>query len=668
MNCRFKITLLAASLMVAASPALALDAKIAESAIPTLKPEAQHAAASQRVAARFTRSHYKRFNLDDDFSEGIFNRYLDNLDYNRNLFTQADVKEMRQYEYELDDQLKSGDTSAAYAMYNLSLKRRYQRFAFALTQLDQEIKFDTDEKMQIDRSEADWPKDTKELDELWRQRVKYDALNLKLSGKEWPKIKELLGKRYNNAIKRLTQSHSEDAFQVYMNSFARQVDPHTSYLSPRNAEEFQSEISLSLEGIGAVLQAGDDYTTIRSLVPGGPAALSKELNDGDQILGVGQETGEMVDIIGMRLDDVVELIKGPKGSKVRLQILPEGKDTKSHIVTIKRDKIRLEENAVKSKVLTTGGKKIGVLEVPSFYVGLAKDTNKLIQELNQKKVDGIVVDLRNNGGGALTEAIAMSGLFVKKGPMVQVRDSYGRVSINVDPDDVAAYQGPMTVLINRYSASASEIFAAAMQDYDRAVIIGENSFGKGTVQQHRSLNNIYDMFDKELGYVQYTIQKFYRINGGSTQEKGVVPDIAFPTAIPADETGESVEDNALPWDQIKPANYQTVNSDDDIQDLVQLLKQKHQARIANSKEFGYILQDIEEYKAEKDDDYISLNESVRKAKVDKAEKESLERVNLRQKALGKEEYKDIDDIPKDYEGPDAFLNEAVAITADITSN
>ncbi|MGB2078669.1 MAG: carboxy terminal-processing peptidase [Vibrio sp.] len=668
MNCRLKLSFIAASLMLAASPAMALDAKIAESAIPTLKPETQHATASQRVASRFTRSHYKRFTLDDNFSEGIFNRYLDNLDYSRNIFTQADITQMRQYEDKLDDQLKSGDTTAAYAMYNLSLKRRYERFAYALTLLDQEIKFDTDDQMQIDRSEADWPKDKQELDELWRQRVKYDALNLKLSGKKWSEIQELLGKRYNNAIKRLTQSHSEDVFQVYMNSFARQVDPHTSYLSPRNAEEFQSEISLSLEGIGAVLQAGDDYTTIRSLVPGGPAAMSKELNEGDQILSVGQETGEMVDIIGMRLDDVVELIKGPKGSKVRLLILPEGKDAKTHVVTIQRDKIRLEENAVKSKVIESQNKKIGVLEVPSFYVGLAKDTSKLISELKQKGVDGIVVDLRNNGGGALTEATAMSGLFIKKGPIVQVRDSYGRVNINVDPDGVAAYEGPMTVLVNRYSASASEIFAAAMQDYDRAVIVGENSFGKGTVQQHRSLNNIYDMFDKELGYVQYTIQKFYRINGGSTQEKGVVPDIAFPTAIDAKETGESVEDNALPWDQIKPAKYDPVMDDASMQSLIQTLSTKHQTRIASSKEFSYILQDIEEYKAEKDDKFISLNESERKAKVDKAEKESLERINARQKALGKKEYKDIDDVPKDYEAPDAFLNEAVAITADIAAS
>lgn len=667
MNCRFKKSLIAASLVLAVSPVLALEVTTPEIAIPVLKAESQHATASQRVAARFTRSHYKRFILNDEFSEAIYARYLDNLDYSRNIFTQDDIKQMDQYKDVLDDQLKSGDTSAAYAMYNLSLKRRYERFAYALTLLDKEIKFDTDEKIELDRSEAAWPKNTAELDELWRQRVKYDALNLKLTDKKWPEIQELLGKRYNNAIKRLTQAHSEDVFQIYMNSFARQVDPHTSYLSPRNAEEFQSEISLSLEGIGAVLQAGDDYTTIRSLVPGGPAAMSKELKEGDQILSVGQEKGEMVDIIGMRLDDVVELIKGPKGSKVRLLILPEGKDAKTHVVTIKRDKIRLEENAVKSKVMSVGNKKIGVLEVPSFYVGLTQDTSKLISELKKQDVDGIVVDLRNNGGGALTEATGMSGLFIKKGPIVQVRDSYGRVNINVDPDGVAAYDGPMTVLINRYSASASEIFAAAMQDYDRAVIVGENSFGKGTVQQHRSLNDILDVFDKELGYVQYTIQKFYRINGGSTQEKGVVPDIAFPTAVDASETGESVEDNALPWDQIKPASYDKVTTDAKLQSLIQDLQAKHTARIAQSKEFQYILQDIEEYKAEKDDNYISLNEKIRKEKADKAEAKSLERINLRQKAAGKEIYKDIDDVPKDYESPDAFLEEAVAITADIVS-
>ncbi|MFH0256682.1 carboxy terminal-processing peptidase [Vibrio rumoiensis] len=667
MNCRLKVSLLAASLTLAANSAFAVQPTISESQIPTLAPESQHAIASQRVAKRFTRSHYKHFNLDDAFSKGIFDRYLESLDYNRNIFTQSDIDSFKPFETDIDDQLKSGDTKAAFDMFNLSMKRRYERFSYALTLLDHEIKFDTDEKMELDRSKAAWPKNIAEVNELWRQRVKYDALNLKLTGKKWPEIKELLTKRYNNAIKRITQAHSEDAFQIYMNAFARQIDPHTSYLSPRSADEFQSEMSLSLEGIGAVLQSEDDYTIIRSLVTGGPAASSKELSEGDKIIAVGQDGKKMVDIIGMRLDDVVQLIKGPKGTKVNLQILPEGKNAKSHVVTITRDKIRLEDRAVKSKVIEKNGKKIGVLEVPSFYVGLAKDTNKLLAEFNQQKVDGVVVDLRNNGGGALTEAIDLSGLFITQGPVVQVRDSYDRVNVDSDTDAVEHYTGPLTVLINRYSASASEIFAAAMQDYDRAIILGENSYGKGTVQQHRSLTHIYDTFDQELGYVQYTIQKFYRISGGSTQRKGVSPDIPFPSAIAPEDTGESVEDNALPWDQIPAANYTPVESKDALQAEVAKLTALHKQRIANDLEFKFIQQNIEKYQAEKDDTTISLNEKYREAEVDKADKEKLERINMRQKLAKKPEFKSLDDIPKDYEAPDAYLDEAVAITADLSN-
>ncbi|AYV19881.1 MULTISPECIES: carboxy terminal-processing peptidase [Vibrio] len=664
MKCRSKLSIVAASLWLAASSAHALEAKFEKSDIPTLAPEVQHETASKRVTSRFTRSHYKHFTLDDEFSKAIFARYLEMLDYNRNIFTQADIDKFNSWSTQLDDQLKAGNNQIAFDVYNLSMQKRYDRFAYALSLLDKEMKFDVDESITLDRSEAAWPKDEAELNELWRKRVKYDALNLKLAGKNWDEIKETLGKRYNNAIKRLTQSHNEDAFQIYMNAFAREVDPHTSYLSPRSAEQFQSEMNLSLEGIGAVLQLTDDYTVIRSLVAGGPASKSKQLGEGDKIIGVGQDGEEIVDVIGWRLDDVVQLIKGPKGTKVKLQILPDGKDAKATVVEIVRDKIRLEDRAVKSEVIEKDGKKIGVLEVPSFYVGLSKDTDKLITELKEKGVDGIIVDLRNNGGGALTEATAMSGLFIESGPVVQVRDSYGRVNVNSDTDGKISYQGPLTVLVNRYSASASEIFAAAMQDYGRAIVLGENSFGKGTVQQHRSLNHIYDLFDKELGYVQYTIQKFYRINGGSTQNKGVVPDIAFPTPIDPAETGESVEDNALPWDSIDKAKYSELQRNDE---MIASLTTKHEERIKSDMEFGFIAEDIAKYKAEKDDKTLSLNEAARKAESDNNDELRLERVNLRQKAAGEEPYKTLDDIPKDYEVPDAYLDEAVAIMVDMVN-
>jgi carboxyl-terminal processing protease len=661
MNCRLKMTLVAASVLLAAS-ANALEAKLAKTELPTLAPEAQHETASKRVTSRFTRSHYKHFTLNDQFSEAIFDRFIEMLDFNRNIFTQADMAYFAKWKDKLDDNLKVGNNQIAFDVYNLAMERRYERYVYALSLLDSEITFDTDEYIELDREEAEWAKDVNGLNELWRKRVKYDALNLKLAGKEWSDIKETLEKRYNNAIKRITQAKSEDAFQLYMNAFAREVDPHTSYLSPRNAEQFQSEMNLSLEGIGAVLQITDDYTVIRSLVAGGPASKSKELTEGDRIVGVAQEDGEMVDIIGWRLDDVVQLIKGPKGTKVILQILPEGNDAKSYNVTITRDKVRLEDRAVKSELIELSDKKIGVLQVPSFYVGLSKDTEKLITELKSEGVDGIIVDLRNNGGGALTEATALSGLFIESGPVVQVRDSYGRVNVNSDTDGKVSYTGPMLVLQNRYSASASEIFAAAMQDYGRSIVVGENSFGKGTVQQHRSLNHIYDLFDKELGYVQYTIQKFYRIDGGSTQNKGVVPDIAYPTAVDPAETGESVEDNALPWDSIDRANYKSFKVPED---LVSALTSQHQQRIASDMEFGFIREDIQRYQEEKDENLLSLNEKARKAESDKLEQERLSRINIRQKANGEEPFKSLDDIPKDYEAPDAYLDESVAILVDM---
>ncbi|MFL7024198.1 carboxy terminal-processing peptidase [Enterovibrio norvegicus] len=661
MTCRIRFSVIAASIMLAAS-AHAIEAKYESSDLPTLVSEPQHKTASKRITRRFEKSHYKQFQLNDAFSAEVFDRYLETLDFNRLFLTQEQVDMLSKWRSEFDDQLRSGETTAAYDIFNASLQKRFERYQYALSLLDNEITFDANDDMLVDRSEEPWAKNDAELNELWRLRVKNDALNLKLAGKDWPDIRDTLKKRYNNALKRLTQTKSEDVFQIYLNAFSREVDPHTSYLSPRNAEQFQSEMNLSLEGIGAVLQVEDDFTVIRSLVAGGPASSSKKLSPGDRIIGVAQDDDKVVDVIGWRLDDVVQLIKGPKGSKVKLEILPEGANSKSYKVTIVRDKIRLEDRAVKSELIEEGSAKVGVISVPSFYVGLAEDTKKEIAKLKKDKVSGIVIDLRNNGGGALSEASALTGLFINGGPVVQVRDSYGRVKVNSDSDNTIYYDGPVTVLINRYSASASEIFAAALQDYGRAVILGEQSFGKGTVQQHRSLNHIYDLFDKPLGHVQYTIQKFYRINGGSTQNLGVVPDIAFPTAVDPEETGESVEENALPWDSINPAAYSTVGNTNS---LVVELGKLHQSRIKNDEEFDFIAEDIAEYKAIKDDNVISLNEKSRIAEREEEDKKRLARLNDRQKMLGKKAFKTLDDVPSDYEQPDAYLNEAALITLDM---
>ena len=657
-----RFSLVACSLAIAGL-AQAIEPVLKESDLPVLAQESQHATASKRIANLFTRSHYKQFKLDDAFSEVVFDKYLENLDFSRNLFLASDIRRFDKYRDGFDTDLERGRLAPAYDMFNLGQQRRYERFEYALKLLDTPFDFTQKDEYVFDREGAPWPKDEAELNELWRQRVKFDALSLKLSGKEWPEIKELLGKRYNNAIKRMSQTESEDVFQLFMNSFSRAIEPHTSYLSPRNADRFNTEMNLSLEGIGAVLQADDDFTVIRSLVPGGPAAKSNNLKPDDKIVGVGQEDGKVVDVIGWRLDDVVELIKGPKGSKVRLEIQRgKGASVKTEQVELTRDKVRLEDRAAKSKVIKAEGKKIGVLEIPSFYVNLHDDVIKELASLNKQKIDGLVVDLRSNGGGALTEASALSGLFFSSGPVVQIRDHMGRISVNGDDDGQIYYGGPMSVLIDRYSASASEIFAAAMQDYGRALILGENSFGKGTVQQHRSLAKVYDFYDHPLGHVQYTIAKFYRIDGGSTQNKGVAPDISFPTPVTPEETGESREFHALPWDKIASADYQKIGS---FTSLLPKLEAAHQARIKTDPEFAYVLQDIKEYRVEKDKKSLSLNEADRRAEQDKQDALALSRANERLTRMGKPAIKSLDDLPTDFEAPDEFLLESANITADL---
>lgn len=441
----------------------------------------------------------------------------------------------------------------------------------------------------------------------------------------------------------------------------------TPTTSPRNTEQFNTEMSLSLEGIGAVLQMDDDYTVINSMVAGGPAAKSKSITVGDRIVGVGQPGKPMVDVIGWRLDDVVAQIKGPKGSKVRLEVLPAGKGTKTRIISLTREKIRLEDRAVQMSVHNVGSKKVGVLDIPGFYVGLTDDVKVQLQKLQKQNVDSVVIDLRTNGGGALTEAVSLSGLFIPSGPVVQVRDNNGKVREDSDNDGIVYYKGPLVVLVDRFSASASEIFAAAMQDYGRALIVGEPTFGKGTVQQYRSLNRIYDQMLRPewpaLGSVQYTIQKFYRINGGSTQRKGVTPDLLMPTGVEAVETGEKFEDNALPWDSVNAASY---TRSGDLAPLEPQLIKEHQDRIAKDREFQYIIKDIARFNAQKDKrNIISLNLAEREKENHEDDALRLERINARLQQEGKKPLAKLDDLPKDYKEPDPYLDETVNIANDL---
>ena len=629
--------------------------------IPQLAQQEQHEKVVKRVSERYGRSHYKFIPLDDQLSEKIFARYLEQLDPQKQIFLQSDIDKLKTYQFTFDDSIKVGNVKSAYEVYQLNLKRRFERYNYALSLLQTEIEFDTPDSYQFDRSEAQWSKTPAELDKIWQGKVKSDALSLKLAGKEWADIKERLSKRYTSAIKQLTQTESEDVFQTFMNAYSHVIEPHTSYLSPRNAKRFKMEMNLSLEGIGAVLQLKDDYTIVRSLVPGGPAERSKQIAKDDKIIGVGQDGEQIVDIIGWRLDDIVDLIKGPKGTTVQLQIQSGKAGDKNRVIEIVREKIHLEDREAKSSVEELDGKKIGVITIPSFYVDLSKDIDKELTKLKKENVEGIIIDLRNNGGGSLAEATLSTGLFIGTGPVVQVRDSRNQIEVQGDVNESVSYDGPLTVLVNRYSASASEIFAAALQDYGRAIIIGEQTFGKGTVQQHRRIARFYDDDAESIGSVTYTIAKFYRIDGGSTQHKGVVPDILFPTAIDHEDTGESLEKNALPWDNIRSAEY---NKFTDLSSDISKLAAKHSQRIKNEIEFAYLDADIKEYLTEKDEISVSLLESERIKLREKSEQDFLIRTNERLVRAGLIPVKTIDDIPDDFEPLDAFLLETVAITLD----
>ncbi|QNS15215.1 carboxy terminal-processing peptidase [Mannheimia bovis] len=642
--------------------AFAVQPDIKENSIVIPKPNEQHSLSTKRVTARLTQSHYHKFELNDEFASKIFNRYVDWLDPAHNTFLQSDIDEMRsKYATLLDDDLYAGKLNAAFAMYELMSKRRYERYSYALSLLDKEPDLKGSDEIEIDREKAAFPTSVEEANTLWEQRVKNDIINLYLKDKKWADIKKTLTKRYNFAIKRLTQVKADDILQTYLNSFSREIDPHTSYLSPRAAKAFQESMNLSLEGIGATLTQEDDVTSIKSLVPGAPAAKSKKLVVGDKIVGVGQgEKGEIEDVIGWRLDDVVDKIKGKKGTKVRLEIEPE-KGGKTKIITLVRDKVRIEDSAAKLTVEKVDGKSVGVIKIPTFYIGLTEDVRKLLADMNKQNLEGLIIDLRENGGGSLTEVIELTGLFIKGGPVVQVQDAFNRIKVHEDPESKIVYDGKIMVMINRHSASASEIFAAAMQDYNRAIIVGQQTFGKGTVQQSRSLNFVYDLDKEPLGFIQYTIQKFYRINGGSTQLKGVDADIKFPEIINAEKTGESFEDNALPWDKVPAATYQEAGN---ARNAVSELKAKHEERIAKNPEFIVLNENIAIRKERDERKFLSLNleERLKEEKADDAKR--LKDINARFAREGKKALKNIDDLPKDYEAPDFFLKEAVQMVVD----
>lgn len=636
--------------------------------LPTLNPDPIHDVVARRVSNYFTQSHFRDFNLDGAFSAKIFDRYIKMLDSNKSIFTRKDIDLFRDKQDLLGQQLRNGNVSTAFDIYNLLSKKRFQRYQYALALLNEPMDFTVDESIDFNREDIAWPETEDELNEFWRKKVKYDELSLALTGKKEDEIREVLSKRYNRILRTLVQTQPEDAFQIYMNAFAREIDPHTSYLAPRIKRDFDSEMSLSFEGIGATLSQEDDYARIVSFITGGPAERSKQLVIGDRIIGVGQGDKPIEDVIGWRLDDIVEKIRGPKGTLVKLEVLPAANNSKSKIVELARDKIHFEDREAKLSIKSTARGNVGVIEIPSFYMGLTEKVSQLLAEANQKDLQGIIIDLRNNGGGSLAEVISLTGLFIEQGPVVQVKDNMQKLIVYDDRDSTIEYIGPIVVMVNRYSASASEIFSAALQDYGRAIIVGENTYGKGTVQTSRNI--AYPIDAKihpnwpQLGGVQYTIQKFYRINGGSTQLKGVTPDIEMSPLQYVDETGERYLDNALPWDSVSVANYQKFF---DINSVIPELTKSHRERIKESPEFNYLEQDIADYNNKKDQLYIvSLNEIIRKNEQKETDDQTLLRMNERLIRENLPKIKNLDDLPKDFKIPDAYLDEAIEILLDLS--
>lgn len=642
-----KKTLLWIALAFAATTYAAAPATAPEAFTPiVLKPLQQQAEAANMTAQFLTRFHYKTMPLDDAMSEKIFDRYLKVLDPDKLFFVQADIDKFAGARTKMDDAINSQDLTTPFAMFNVYERRVKERMGYARDLLKQEFDFKQTESYPYLRDKEPWSQSENAMRDLWRQRVKNDWLRLRLAGKDDKAIRITLEKRYDYALTRMQKLKSEDVFQLFMNAYAMSIEPHTNYLGPKASEDFDISMKLSLVGIGAVLQERDELTTIRELVPGGPAAQSGKLKVGDRIVGVGQGANSTpTDVLGWRLDDVVALIRGNKDSVVLLDILPAdaGTDGKHQLVTLVRNKITLEQQAAKKSIIETKNagviRRIGVISLPTFYQDFeakrtgdkdfksaTRDVARLLADLKKEKVDSVLIDLRNNGGGSLTEAVELTSLFIGTGPVVQQRNSQGNIQVESQKAAAIAWEGPLGVLINRSSASASEIFAAAIQDYGRGLIIGESSFGKGTVQTMVNLDQVAHSDQAKFGELKMTVAQFFRVNGGTTQLRGVVPDISFPSFSDTENFGESSYDNALPWVQIKAADYQAVG---DLTDLLPLLQVRHEMRVAKDKEFQFLQEDVGEFKVQRNKKLISLNEAERRKERDTQESKIKKREKLR---------------------------------------
>ncbi len=648
--------------------------------LKVLEPKEEHGKEAFVITNLLKHIHYSKLELSDSISSIIFDHYFESLDPYHADFYEKDIEQFESQRYELDNQIPGGELGFAYQVFTVYRTRALERIGYVFDMLETEFDFTKDEQYSYDRDDANWPTSEAEKKEIWRKILKNQALSYKLAGRDWEDISESLKKRYKRIQKAVYQYNSEDVFQSYMNAYTSAYDPHTNYLSPPDAENFQIEMALSLEGIGARLMQNLDYTQVSEVIAGGPAFKSKEIEKDDRIIGVAQgDDGEFLDVIGWRLDDVVKKIRGPKGSVVRLQILRarDGIDALPATVRIVRDKINLEDQAAKADLIPiSDGNTIynlGVITIPNFYLSFedlragiedyrstTRDVKKLIKNLESQDMDGLLIDLRYNGGGALQEAIELTGLFISDGPVVQVRNYDKSVDKLIDKDGGEIfYDGPLAVLVNRGSASASEIFSGAIQDYRRGVVIGESTFGKGTVQNIIDLKNHIKKPDYILGQIKMTLAKFYRVSGRSNQRVGVSPDIQFPSLYSADDFGEASRDNALPWDEIDGAAYLPSNKIS--KELLNHLNKLYREDLSSDPDLAKLLKDIEEAKKKRNQTTVSLNFETRKLNQETNEDKNEEKDELETTLENSEVVKE--ESVEDKLKKDPYLKESLRLLA-----
>ena len=697
------VTFTAAMLACQAAPQPLPPQKLVEG-IPNIKPDEQQSLVCKEIVALIENYNYKKLAVNDSISSLVLDKYIKALDPYRSYFLASDIKDFEQFRTTLDDAFRVGDLSAPFYIFNVYSKRYNETLDYAMAHIKDKYDFNQNDTYVFDREKMPWVTSTTALNDIWKKRVKYELINLNIAGSNSSKNVETLTKRYQNLKTQSAKLNNQDVFQTIMDAFTETIDPHTNYFNPVNAEKFNEDMARSFFGIGATLRMENDILKIESIVAGGPAFKSKLINAGDRIIGIAQGSGDFEDITGWRIDNAVAKIKGAKGTKVRLKVIPVGKDMSSKPVIIEliRDKVVMEESSAKKEVKTiqSNGKplKIGIITVPGFYADFkaaragdpnykstTRDVKLLIDTLkNKDKVDAIVMDLRSNGGGSLVEAINLTGLFIDKGPVVQVKDLKGDIDVQEDQDAGAAWTGPFGVMVDRLSASASEIFAGAIQDYGRGIIIGTQTYGKGTVQSSLDLSSLVNpsilqrlaslvqngkvntvtIKGKEnlpqLGQINLTMAKFYRVNGSSTQHKGVMPDIILPSFYPLDKIGEDTEESALPWDELQKSNFVPVA---DLSAVRPELVKLHDERMAKSLDYKGLIEDIAEMQKREQETSVTLNQDKLKAERDNLEAKALDKINKLRVARGLSVVKKGDKIKKD-ENFDFFEDESMRVMSD----